>query len=359
MFVRNAKRAARGVFPPLLALLFLAVPVRAQGAVPSPAAGPPAFTEVTDEAGRHVRVPQPVQRIVSLAPSLTETLYALGAQDRLVGVTNYCDYPPAAQSKTKVGGAVNPSLEEIVALRPDLVLVTKGLNRFDTVLALEQMNIPAYTTDARTVADVLASTAHLAELLGIPEAGRSLTEELQHRLADLQTRLAALPLRRVLFIVWAEPLISVGQKTFIADALRHAGAVSVVEAAQDWPQVNLEEAVRLRPDFLVFAAAHSETVERDFAALAARPGWRDLEAVRERRVAIVSEAVNRPAPRLVSAIEELARQLHPEAFREKEKDGPQPATPQPKPAVRLAALLHVSAWEETFLSPQGDCACAR
>ena len=99
---------------------------RAQAQNGAPAAQ--SFREVVDETGRTVRIPQPVMRIVSLAPSLTETIYALGLQDRLVGDTDYCDYPPEAQKKQKVGGAINPSLEEIAHLRPDVVLVTKHLN---------------------------------------------------------------------------------------------------------------------------------------------------------------------------------------------------------------------------------------
>jgi len=121
----------------------------------------------------------------------------------------------------------------------------------------------------------------------------------------------------VLFVVWWEPLISVGRVTFLADALRYAGAESVLDTAQDWPRVNLEEVVRLQPDYLVFAAAHRETVERTLESLRERPGWRRLEAVTAGRVAVVSDAINRPAPRLVDAIEELARQLHPGAFAEK------------------------------------------
>jgi len=347
-----------GVTAPRVALLLLlfSVPTRAQNGVPR--AIPSAFTEVTDETGRKVRVPEPVRRIVSLAPSLTESIYALGAEDRLVGVTEFCDYPAAAQSKPKVGGAVNPSLEQIVALRPDLVIVTKSLNRLETVSALERLNISTYATDPRTVADILSSTARLGEVLGIPETGRTLTRDLQHRLTDLRARLAALPPRRVLFVVWTEPLISIGQKTFIADAIRYAGAVSVIDAGQDWPQVNLEEALNLRPEFLVFASSHAESGLRDFNALVERPGWRDLEAVRNRRFAVISDAINRPAPRLISTIEDLARQLHPEAFSEignSPRENAAPAKPSPPPgSVQPPEVL-----EDAELSVSRGCACAR
>ncbi|HEY6946176.1 MAG TPA: cobalamin-binding protein [Candidatus Acidoferrum sp.] len=296
-----------------------AAPSHAQSATHS-ATEPPAFREVVDETGRRVRIPQPVRRIVSLAPSLTETIYALGLQDRLVGDTDYCDYPPDAQKKTKVGGGINPSLEVIASLHPDLVLVTKSFNRLETVIFLEELGISSYATDPHTVADIVSSTKTLADVLGVPEAGASVVGGMQRSLDNLQHRLGDLPSKRVLFVVWTQPLISVGTNTFLADALRHAGAVSIVDSSQDWPQVNLEEIARLQPDFLVFADSHFENAQREVERLATLPGWKILNAIRDRRYAVISEAVNRPAPRIVSAIEELARQLHPEAFSERPGD---------------------------------------
>ena len=318
----------------------------------------PLYKEFVDEVGRTVRVPQPVQRIVSLAPSLTETVYALGLQDRLVGDTDYCDYPPDAQKKTKVGGAINPSLEEIASLRPDLVLVTKSLNRIETVHSLDSLGIPSYATDPHTVNEIISSTERLAEVLGVPEAGATLGVDLEHHLADLHQRLNGVPPLRVLFIVWSDPLVSVGKGTFIADALKLAGAISIVDAAQDWPQMSLEEVVRLQPDFLVFAETHSDNGRTQFDVLAERPGWRGLDAVRNRRFAVISDAVNRPAPRIVSAIEDLARQLHPEAFSahpedEKEKKAPPPA---PQHGQLLSLRMVDSPVSGNFFTE--DCPCA-
>ena len=276
-----------------------------------------AFRTVSDETGRSVRIPVPVRRVVSLAPSLTESLYALGMDELLVGDTDYCDYPPAAMKKHKVGGATNPSLEEIALLKPDVVLVTKGLNRLETVQELERLGIAAYATDPHTVDEIRSSVRRLAEILGNAAEGDALDRELRQQETGLHQRLQDVAPRRVLFVVWSDPLISIGRHTFIADALVHAGAVSVVESSQDWPQMSLEEMVRLQPEYLVFASSHSDAVSRDVEALARRPGWEQLEAVKHRRFAVVSDAVNRPAPRLFSAIEDLARQLHPEAFAEK------------------------------------------
>jgi iron complex transport system substrate-binding protein len=298
-------------------LLFSGASICGSQTAAPPLQPPPAYRQVTDEIGRMIRVPQSIHRIVSLAPNLTETIYALGLQDRLVGDTDYCDFPPEAQHKTKVGGAVNPSLEAIAALHPDLVLVTKNLNRLETVQALADLGIPSYATDPHTVGAIIASIARLADLLGAPETGATLTTDLERQLADLHERLASVPLRRVLFIVWTEPLISIGKDTFIADALRHAGAISVIDSSRDWPQVNLEEVVRLQPEFLIFVESHFGAAPHSAEALADLPGWRLLNAVRNRRYATISDAINRPAPRLVSAVEDLARQLHPEAFTEK------------------------------------------
>jgi iron complex transport system substrate-binding protein len=287
------------------------------GATTKNSAASQTFREVVDETGRTVRIPQPVTRIVSLAPSLTETVYALGLQDRLVGDTDYCDYPPEAQKKQKVGGAINPSLEEIAHLHPDVVLVTRHLNTLDTVHSLDALGIPSYATDPRNVDEIVASAKRLGDVLGAPEVGAALAEDLEHRLSVLRQKIGALPPRRVLFVVWTDPLISIGKDTFIADALRRSGAVSIIDSKQDWPQVNLEEVAHLQPEVLVFADSHSETTAKHLDVLATRPAWRILNAVRDRNFAVISEAVNRPAPRIVTAIEELAEKLHPEAFVEK------------------------------------------
>ncbi len=356
-FARLRPRSA--IFAAIAALLSCTALSRAQSAPPISSASP-TFREVTDEAGRKVRIPQPVHRIVSLAPSLTETIYALGLQDRLVGDTAYCDYPPDAQKKTKVGGAINPSLEQIAALHPDIVLVTKGFNRLETVHALEGLGISSYATDPHTVEEIITSSKKLSDVLGVPEAGASVAGEMQRRLADLQQRVGALAAKRVLFVVWTQPLISVGKDTFIADALRRAGAVSIVDSEQNWPQVSLEEVARLQPDFLVFAASHSDSASPAVEVLATLPGWSIVDAVTNRRFAVISDAVNRPAPRIVAAIEDLARQLHPDAFFEKPENSKEKIEKEnPPPNQRPASHDSLSPdvlWGHV-MTP-GGCACA-
>jgi iron complex transport system substrate-binding protein len=275
---------------------------------------------VTDEVGRRVTIPADVRRIVTLAPNLTETVYALGLEDRLAGDTNYCDTPPAAKSKPHVGDPQNPNLEAIVALHPDLVLATTSINRLETADALAHLGIPVYTTDSPTVRGMLDSVAHVAGVTGAEAQGATLVANLKNRLDALHARLADRPLVHVLFVVWEDPLITIGQNTFIADALRFAGAESVVLSKQNWPHVSMEEIIRLQPDYIVLTPNHngpngeSSGAEAELGDLRARPVWKDLLAVDLGHVVVAGDDALRPSPGLIDAIEQLAHKLHPEVF---------------------------------------------
>jgi iron complex transport system substrate-binding protein len=273
---------------------------------------------VTDETGRRVAVPADVRRVVTLAPNLTETIYALGLEGRLAGDTDYCDTPPAAKLKPHVGGAQNPNLEAIVALHPDLVLATTSINRIETVDGLAKVGIAVYTTDPQTVRGMLESTARIADVMGVEAQGSSLVAKLQARLDALAARLADVPPVHALFVVWEDPLITVGQNTFIADALRWAGAESVILSQQKWPRVSFEEVVRLQPEYIVFASNHAGFGAEELGALRSREAWKQLRAVELGHIAVISEEINRPSPELVDAIEQLAREVHSEAFLKKE-----------------------------------------
>ena len=278
------------------------------------AAASDATRVVVDETGRSVTLPAEVHRIVSLAPSLTETLFAIGAGARLAGDTDFCDVPDEAKSKPHVGAPINPSLEAIVALKPDLVLATTAINWPATADALLKMGVPVYTTDPHTVDDMVAGIARIGALIGAETPANSLVAGLRTRLGALEEKLAGRTPRRVLFIVWDDPLISIGRHTFIADALRLSGGASVIEVEQNWPHVGMEHVVRLQPEYLVFTGDHGDGEVSKLEELRGRPAWRDLEAVKAGRVAFISGEVNRPAPKLIDAIEDLAKQLHPEAF---------------------------------------------
>jgi iron complex transport system substrate-binding protein len=269
---------------------------------------------VTDETGRRVSLPARAERIVSLAPNLTEMLFALGLGPRVVGVTDWCNFPPEARALPRIGQVISPSLEQIAALKPQLVLATTAGNRRETVAGLERLGIPVYAFNSRTVEDVLLSLRGLAELVGRPQAGVELEAALRARLEAVAARVNEQPHPRVLFVLWLEPLMTVGRHTFVHDALVRAGADSVsADRAEDWPRLSWEEVLRQNPDYLVLA--HSPALEQRLKALRTSPTWGRLEALREGRVIVLDEAVLRPGPRIVDAIEQLARTLHPEGFR--------------------------------------------
>jgi iron complex transport system substrate-binding protein len=284
------------------------------GTVLRPAAQASPSTSVTDEVGRHVNIPAQVNRVVTLSPDLTETIYALGLEDKLVGDTNFCDTPPAAKLKPHIGTAQNPSIEAIVALRPDLVLASTSIDRRETVDQLARLGLAVYATDPHTVRGVLDSIANVASAVGAATDGQTLVAQLQSRLQRVRNRLAGLPTARVLFVVWKDPLITIGQNTFIADALRQAGAESVIAVEQNWPQISFEEVVRLRPDYIVFTSNHSGDSNKLLSELRSRPDWKGLHAVEMGHVVNISDEIARPSSGLVNAIEELARDVHPEAF---------------------------------------------
>ena len=211
----------------------------------------PAFVSgraVKDQTGRTVNVPDQPHRLVSLAPNITEIVYALGLADELVGDTDNCDFPPQAKNKPHVGTMVNPSLERIVALKPDLTLGTPEANRRETADQLERLGIPLYGVTAKTLEGTLASIDNLGEVLGRAAEARSLVAQMQARIDRVEKRVEGQPRPTVLFVVWYRPLITVGPHMFIADVIRAAGGIPVGENLKgEWPRLTLRSFCRRIP----------------------------------------------------------------------------------------------------------------
>ena len=273
-----------------------------------PAAG--SARTVKDQTGRMVNVPENPHRLVSLAPNITEIVYALGLGNELVGDTDNCDFPPRATSKPHVGTMVNPSLERIVALKPDLALGTPEANRRETADQLERLGVPVYGVTANTLAGTLASIEDLGKVLGHAAEASRLVAQMQVRIDRVENRIKGRPEPRVLFVVWYRPLITVGPSTFIADVIRAAGGNPIGENLKgEWPRLTLEELLPLSPDVILFPKTESFSPGlEEFRGL---PGWKDLRAVEDGRMYFVSETIERSGPRLVDALEELANLLHP------------------------------------------------
>ncbi len=266
---------------------------------------------VKDQTGRNVDVPEHPHRLVSLAPSITEIIYALGLGHDLVGDTDNCEFPPEALNKPHVGTMVNPSLERIVALKPDLTLGTPEANRRETVVQLERLRIPLYGVKATTLEGTLASIEDLGKVLGRESEAKDLVAKMQARIDRVEKRVEGRPKPKVLFVVWYRPLVTIGPDTFIADVIRSAGGIPTGENLKgEWPRMSLEALLPENPAVIILPKTESfSPALEEFQTL---PGWKNLRAVKEHRMYFVSENILRPGPRLVDALEELAGILHPE-----------------------------------------------
>ena len=272
-----------------------------------------AFT-TRDMLGRDVTLAAPPQRIVSLVPSVTEILYALNAESLLVGVTDFCDFPPEARSRPKVGGMVAPSLEAIVALRPDLVIATNEGTREDTFTQLSRVGVPVYLVAAHHVADATSLIRRLGELTRREHAAGPLVAGLEQRIEAVKIAVRSLVRPRVLYVLWPEPLIVPGRGSIVTELIQLAGGQSLTADDPDaWPRYSLEAAVAKSPEVILLAnhGAGTGAVSMD--------KWRrlaSLPAVKTGRLLSVDgDLMHRYGPRFVDGLEQLARAIHPEAFR--------------------------------------------
>ena len=270
-------------------------------------AAPTGGRTVTDELGRSVHVQADPQRIVSLAPSITEMLFALGLGDRVVGVTSYCDYPPEATAKEKVGDTLRPSIEKVVALRPDLVVASTSSQLQQFISNLEDLGIPVYISNPRNVAGVIESIERIGTLTGVTGRARELSDRLQKRLAGIDAQLQGAPRPHVLMILSTEPLITAGGSTFVNDLIERAGgrSISATETAE-YPQYSLETAVAARPEVIFLQAQEARLPERLRVTPAAQSG---------RVYHIDDNLMLRPGPRIVDGLEQMAAEIHPEIFK--------------------------------------------
>lgn len=266
-----------------------------------------------DDAGHRIYLAKAPTRVVSLAPSITEMLFSLGLDEQIVGVTEFCDYPLAAQSKPKVGYA-NHSVEALVALRPELVMAPKDFLRPDLQSKLKQLKIPLFVLEAHTVEDILLQIHTLGKMFEKVPAANELTQDMRQRLADIRRRVETPPARRVLYVLNSQPLISVGPGSFIHQMIGLAGGVNIAaQAGVAYPKLSMEAVLRDDPEVLIFPSGVVETVPRSEQQQWLR--WESLSAVKQQRFHEVSaNLVNRPGPRIIEALEQLARAIHPELF---------------------------------------------
>ena len=261
-----------------------------------------------DDAGRSVAVPDQVHRVVSLSPSLTNTVYALGAQADLVGITNYTVYPhEAAHEKPSVGAVVGPSLEKIVALHPDMVLALPEFNGAETIQGLQRLGIPVFEFNTGNLSNIYRTVDLVGRIMGREREATTLVASLRARESKVRAQSTGKDRPTVLLVLSMDPFITAGRNAFITEMISAAGGKSVTDdLAQDWLHMNVETILPRKPDYILLMKGGPV----NFKEMQQRAGWSSLEAVRNGRVIIADDRIQIAAPIAFDGLEDLARQIH-------------------------------------------------
>jgi len=263
---------------------------------------------VTDQMGREITFTTVPQRLISLSPSNTEIAFALGLSDRIVGVTEYCNYPPEAQEKEIVGGFSTPNLEKILELEPGLVIASTI--HVEEVPRLEEMGIPVLVIESITMVDLFTSISLVSEVAGVPENGEELIASMRERIEAVEAVVGQIPEE-----VYSDPLMSAGSNAFVNEIITLSGGINIFgEINESYPQISAEVVAERMPDMILYPDYHG-TADLMEETMAARPGWESVPAVLNGNIyAISDDTFARPGPRVVEAIEEAARLFYPDLF---------------------------------------------
>ncbi|HAP43657.1 MAG: hypothetical protein A2087_14445 [Spirochaetes bacterium GWD1_61_31] len=272
----------------------------------------------TDARNINITLPGKALRVVSLNPAMTEIIYAAGAGSRLVGNTTWCNYPAEAAAVSKIGGysAQSISIEQIVALRPDLVLGEAG-SVTELADAMENAGLRFAAVNLRNFEDIYQAISLVGRIAGDQTVAANLVASLRQRVANVVARVAGLSRQQrpvVYYEVWHEPLMTAGPNTFISQIITTAGGINCfADVDTDWPTISFEAIVMRNPTVIMASDTHGVNVSNDRLAL--RPGWSALTAVRTNNVALIDgDIISRPGPRFVDAIELVAARLFPVQF---------------------------------------------
>jgi len=296
-----------------LALLFISLLCSTIACLPAGQACAESL-QVTDALGRTVNLSKTPTRIVSLAPSVTETLFALGLDQEIVGVTTSCNYPPQAKMKPKVGSLTTPNLETLVAMKPDLVIGIKGLHKIELVPELDRLGVPLYISDPSTVKQVLQEIRVIGRLVGKGKDSESLAEKMRKQIETIKGEVYGRLRPKVLYILWHDPLMTVGPGSYIEELIRISGGKGIVPQGRPaYSQLNMEEVLAEDPEVVIFASEIGGATVKAERQRWLR--WTTLSAVKERRLyTIDSDLLHRPGPRLVDGLAALVKLIHPELF---------------------------------------------
>jgi len=250
---------------------------------------------------------EPPQRIISLAPAATEMLFALGLGDRIVGVTSFCDYPAEAGKKPKVGGMSNPSLEAIVSLKPDIVVLSVDGNPKEFEERLRSMKIRTYVFYSKRISELPKGIRDMGLALGVKEKAEVMSADIDYRINKLRAGKDPSLKKKALFIIWPEPLMVAGPGSITDDALQILGADNIAgKAASTYPKYSIEEVIRRQPD-IIFIGKGKNSMNEVSEGLLRR--LKSTPAARNNKVFYVSDYLYRLGPRTLKGIEELAGYL--------------------------------------------------
>ncbi|SFQ09386.1 ABC transporter substrate-binding protein [Caldicoprobacter faecalis] len=267
----------------------------------------------TDFVGREVTVEKEPQRIVSLAPSITELIYALGAGDRVVGVTTFDNYPPEVQDVPKVGDFNGPNVEAIIAQKPDIIFAS-SLSGKDQMESLQQSTgIPVAVLEARNIKQIYESIQLIGKLTGKQEKGQEVIREMQNKIDEISGKTKDLPKVKVFYLLDINGNWTAGKGSFIDELIALAGGENIAaDADGEWIQYSTEELVKKNPDIIIMGASYADKV-KDIKNMV---GYRDTNAVKNDKVFVLSndDLISRPSNRIILVLEEIARILHPEVF---------------------------------------------
>lgn len=270
----------------------------------------PAFAArmLTDELGRTVAIPDHPHRLVCLMPNVVDDVYALGAGSDVVAVPDYTKYPSQAKDKLSIGLPLNPSLETIVSLHPDLVLASGDLNRMTTMNELEKVGIPVFVVNPHGIQGIYKSIASLGKALNREPAADQLISSLRQREARVRQSVQGKPSTKVLMLVWYDPIVTPGKDAYITNMIEIAGGDSITaDIPQEWPEVSLEFVLARAPEALLIVRGSKVSLD----AIRNRAGWLSLPAIRNHRTYYVDDRIEYPSPVAFDALEDLASQLHP------------------------------------------------
>lgn len=275
------------------------------------------FATVTDQLGREVIIPSVPERVISLSPSNTEIAYAVGLGDSIVGVTDYCNYPEEALAKDKIGGFSSPNIEKIVILEPDLVLA--GNKHEELIVKFEEMGIPVIMLVPESIEDAFEAMELVAEATGKSEEAGDVISGIKNRLETVQVKVASVTDKdrvRIYYEVYSDPLMTAGGASLINEVISAAGGKNIfADVNESYPKISSEVLIERDPQVIIFPDTHgSEAFGTDL--LKDRPLWSEITAVKENALfKISSDAISRPGPRLIDAVEDLAAIFYPELFK--------------------------------------------